>query len=220
MRLSCPSCHAELTLDVLMQHEAARRAVARLAQVSLPFGALTLQYLALFKPASRALSIDRMVRLIEELLPDIERKAIARNGREWDADIETWRAALQVVLDMRDAGNLRLPLTGHGLLLQVIANMAEKVEADHERRREQGRRQRSAAGPRDAGPRDLGQIAAAGMVDSGAMPLTTTTPPPAYAQGPSRAARELQARIAAARQARDGAPAATDPAATHGAPDA
>jgi hypothetical protein len=215
MRLSCPSCHAELTLDVLMQHEAARRAVARLAQVSLPFGALTLQYMALFKPASRALSIDRMVRLIEELLPDIEAQTVRRNGREWDAGIETWRAALQVVLDMRDAGNLRLPLTGHGLLHQVIANMAEKVEADRERRNEQQRRQRSAAGPRDAGPRDLAQIAA----DSAAMPLATTTPPPAYTQGPSRAARELQARIAAARQARDGT-TATDPASPDGAPTA
>ncbi|HRD84325.1 MAG TPA: hypothetical protein PLF63_04045 [Rubrivivax sp.] len=70
---------------MLLQHEAARRAVARLAQLSLPFGALTLQYMALFKPASRALSIDRMVRLIEELLPDIERRAVTRNGRDWPA---------------------------------------------------------------------------------------------------------------------------------------
>lgn len=214
MKIACPSCHAELTLDVLMQHEAARRAVARLAQVSLPFGALTLQYMALFKPASRALSIDRMVRLIEELLPDIERQQVTRAGRDWDAGIEAWRAALQVVLDMRAAGTLRLPLTGHGLLYQVIANMAEKVESQAERDREASRRQRSAAGPRDPGPRDLTQIAA----DSGAMPLITTTPPPAYAAGPSRAARELQARIAAHRQARE---AATDPpAATDGAPSA
>lgn len=218
MKIACPSCHAELTLDVLMQHEAARRAVARLAQVSLPFGALTIQYMALFKPASRALSIDRMVRLIEELLPDIERQQITRAGRDWDAGIEAWRAALQVVLGMRDAGTLRLPLTGHGLLYQVLANQAEKFEADIERRREAQRRQRSVAGPRDEGPRDLTQIAA----DSGAMPLTTTTPPPAYLQGPSRAARELQAFIAAHRQARqaDQAAAADPPAATDGAPSA
>lgn len=205
MRVSCPCCHAELDLSALLSHEQARRAVARLAQISLPFGALTLQYMALFKPASRALSIDRMVRLIDELLTDIERGAVTRNGREWPADVDTWRTALQLVMGLRDAGTLRLPLTGHGLLHQVIANLVDKHEAKAERSREVERRGRSQAGPRDAGPRDLGAIAAdvASSPASGPMPLTTHTPPPAYA-GPSRAALETRARIEAALKARQG----------------
>lgn len=201
MRVSCPCCHAELDMAALLSHEQARRAVARLAQISLPFGALTLQYMALFKPASRALSIDRMVRLIDELLTDIERGAVTRNGRHWPTEIETWRTALQLVMGLRDAGTLRLPLTGHGLLHQVIANLVDKHEAKAERSREADRRGRgrSQAGPRDAGPRDLGAMAA--DVASSPTPLTTHAPPPAYT-GPSRAALETRARIEAAIAAR------------------
>lgn len=194
MKVSCPCCHAELSLDALLSHEQARRAVARLAQVSLPFGARTLAYMALFKPASRALSIDRIARLIEELLPDIERQAITRHGREWDAGIETWRAALDVVLGMRDAGTLRLPLQDHGLLYQVMVNMGEKIEAQRERDAiAQGRQHRPI--DRDAqGPRNLGDIAA----DAAAAPAV-----PVPASGPLKPTitqREMLARIEAHRQ--------------------
>ena len=206
MRIACPACSAEMDLAVLLTHEQARRAVARLAQVSLPFGALTLQYMALFKPASRALSIDRMVRLIDELLPDIERRSITRNGRDWDADIESWRAALRVVLGMRDGGTLRLPLTDHGLLYQVLANQASKVEAGRERDTEATRRRHRPAGPTGDEPRDLGMVVAdaiASQAHADAHPGPKASAPaplsaaPITPPGPSRAALETRARIAA-----------------------
>lgn len=201
MRLSCPCCAAEMTLDVLFTHEHIRRSVARLAQQSLPFGALTLKYMALFKPASRALSIDRMVRLVDELLPDIERRAVTRNGRDWEAGAETWRAAMGVVLGMRDAGSLRLPLADHGLLYQVIANMGDKAERAAETAREAARRTGRPTATGD-GPRDLGGIAA----DLVASPVPPTAPEqpgrPDYSK-PSRAAQETRARIAAAQRARE-----------------
>jgi hypothetical protein len=203
MRVTCPCCYAELDLLAMIEHEGARRAVASLASISLPFGALTLKYMAMFKPPRRALSIERMVRLIDELLIDIKRGAVTRNGRDWPADVETWRTALQVVMGLRDAGTLRLPLTGHGLLHQVIANLVDKHEAQAERSREADRRSRSQAGPRDAAPRDLGAMAA--DVASSPMPLTTHAPPPAY-RGPSRAALETRARIEAALAARQSTP--------------
>ncbi|GAB1387826.1 MAG: hypothetical protein AMXMBFR78_34190 [Rubrivivax sp.] len=210
LRIACPCCAAELSLDALLTHEQARRAVARLAQVSLPFGALTLRYMALFKPASRALSIERMVRLIDELLPDIERRAVTRHGRDWPADLETWRAAMQIVVAMRDEGTLRLPLTGHGLLYQVIANLQDKAEAQAERTHEAARRQRREAGARGVAPRDLSAMAA--DVASSPMPLDATgapaVPPPSYA-GPSRAALALRAQIEAAQAARANAPSPT-----------
>lgn len=203
MKIACPSCHAELDVGLCLQHEASRRAVARLAQISLPFGALTLRYMALFKPASRALSIDRMVRLVDELLPDIERQSIKRNGREWYAELETWRAAMTVVLGMRDAGTLRLPLADHGLLYQVIANMADKVESKAEASREADRRKRHEAGARDPGAVHVGGVAAP--------PAVTVVQPHNPNPGPSRAALAIQAQIAASRQARMGA-SGTDPA--------
>lgn len=207
MRVTCPGCHAELSLEVLLTHEAARHAVARLATVSLPFGALTLRYMALFRPEKRGLSIERMVRLVEELVVDVERKAITRKGREWPADAETWRAAIDEVLTKRDKGTLRLPLTNHALLHEVICGLVDRQEARDESAREAIRRGRREAGARDSAPRDLGDMAldlAAGpLSEPGALSpaLTTHTPAPAYS-GPSKAALALQAQIAAARAAR------------------
>lgn len=194
MKVTCPSCHAEMSLEALLESESARRAVARLAEISLPFGALVLRYIALFRPAKRRLSIERMVALIEELLPDMQRHAVQRKGREWHAPLESWRAAMETVLAARDKGTLSLPLTSHGYLYEVLAAQADKVESVAEREREKQARSRSVAGPA-AGPVPF--AAAAVTV------LSTATPPPAYS-GPSRAAREIQARIAAGQKAREG----------------
>jgi hypothetical protein len=210
MRVACPSCHALLELDVLLQHEAARVAVARLASVSLPFGALTMQYLALFRPEHRGLSMDRVARLIMELVPDIERRTITRNGREWDADVEAWRAALRVVLDKRDKGALRLPLTSHGLLYEVIAGLADKHEARAEAQNEQQRRQERRAGAQ-AGPRDLYSLAETIGADvQRAANAAPTAPPPNYSK-PSRLAQQIREHNAQYQQRRQQGSAAEEP---------
>lgn len=208
MRMSCPACHAELSLEVLISHEAARQAVARLAVVSLPFGALTLRYMALFRPEKRGLSIERLVRLVEELLPDIERQAITRKGRDWAAPVEAWRAAFEVVLGKRDKGTLTLPLTSHGLLYEVLSGLADKQEARAESERETDRRNRRLAGPQH-GPRDLSDLADdLGTAPGSLAPVVVPAPPPFY-QGPSRAALEIKARMDAGRRRTSGDPAET-----------
>jgi hypothetical protein len=161
--MSCPSCNAEFSLDMLFEHEAGRRAMARLAELSLPFGALLLRYIGLFRPAQRRLSIDRMVSLIDELLPDIERQAIARKGRDWDAPLESWRAALEAVLTKRDKGTLTLPLTSHGLLYEILAAQADKYEAQAERQVETERRHHRPAGPVQTTPAPMAKPAAAAL---------------------------------------------------------
>lgn len=167
IQLTCPSCHAGFTLDVLFSHEAARRAFARLAQIGLPFGALTLQYLALFRPESRALSIDKLVRLVEQLLPDIQRGAITHRGRDWEAGVETWRAAIDVLLAKRAANKLRLPLTSHALLYEVMSGMAELVEAAAERDVEESRRRHRHAGPLVDAPQAVGAVVASAAQPEG-----------------------------------------------------
>ena len=221
MRVTCPGCHAELSLEVLLTHEAARHAVARLAAVSLPFGALTLRYMALFRPEKRGLSIERMVRLVEELVVDVERQSITRKGREWHADVETWRAAIDEVISKREKGTLRLPLTNHALLHEVICGLVERHEARAESQREADRRGRREAGPRTQGPRNLGDMAldlAAGpdsepgslspALGSATVVITSKPAPASAYSGPSRAALALRAQIAAAQAARGGMPAA------------
>lgn len=83
--LSCPTCGSELDLAVLFAHEQDQRALARLASVSIPLGARVLQYLALFTPPKQRLTSAKKIKLILQLLPDLERQAITHKGRDWEA---------------------------------------------------------------------------------------------------------------------------------------
>lgn len=138
--LSCPSCGAELTIEQLFGHAQDQRAFAHLATISLPLGARVLQYVALFAPAKNRMTLARKTRLIEQLLPDLQRQAINHNGRDWEAPLSAWATAIDGMLQQRDQGKLRLPLTGNGYLYAVLAGLADKVERNEEIEREQSRR--------------------------------------------------------------------------------
>lgn len=189
MRVTCPACHAESSLEVLVGREADARAVSAFLARNLPLGDALVQYVALFRPAKRRLGLARMVALIEELMVDIERGAIARKGRDWPAPPQAWRIAIAQVLLNRDKGTLTLPLTGHGYLYEVLQGLADKAEAAAERDTDAQRRSRA----HTAGPAPLPAPATA---------LHTPPPPPAYAAGPSRAARAMRAQIDAYRARR------------------
>lgn len=212
MRITCPSCHAEASLDVLVGREADARAVSAFLARHVALGDVLLRYVALFRPAKRRLGLARMVALIEELMPDIERGAVARKGRDWPTTPELWRAAIEQVLANNAKGTLTLPLSGHGYLYEVLQGMSDKAEAAVERDGEAQRRAR-----REAGPANLQPTAAVT-----ALVLHTAPPaPPAYAAGPSRAARELKAQIAAHLAQRNAAAVDTavdTPPPTEGAP--
>lgn len=179
MNITCPSCGAEMDLDVLLAHEDSRQALARLATLSLPLGKRTLQYIRLFKPATRQLGHGRVVKLIEELLPDLQRRAITHNGREWFADLETWNLAFERVLDRRDNGKLTLPLKSHGYLYEVIVGLVDQAESAVEKAAEADRRARTPGA--DAQPATVTQF---------------LSPPPVIAgpTGPSAYARKLKAQ--------------------------
>lgn len=183
MNVTCPSCGAEMDMDVLLAHEDSRHALARLAAMSLPLGKQVLQYLRLFKPATRQMSHSRTVALMLELLPDLERGMVERNGRQWPAPLDTWRVAFDRMLELRDNSKLQLPLKGHGYLYEVLAGLADKVEGAAERATETDRRERRTAG---AAP-DM-QSAAAVV----AVPELLERP-----SGPSRHALRLRKQIEA-----------------------
>lgn len=211
MRVTCPACHAEESLEALLGREADARQVAQFFERHVQMGALLLRYIALFRPPKRRLGIARMVGLVAELMPDIERGAVQRKGRDWPVTLDVWRAGMETVLAKRDKGTLTLPLTGHGLLYEVLSSLADRDEARAEAQAEEDRRSRRIAGP-STGPRDLSTVAG----DLGAAPGALPPPvPPGYAPyvGPSRGAREIKARIEAAQKARQaaGLPAADTP---------
>ena len=122
MKTRCPCCGAENSLDALIAHEGARQVVWAAAQVGGEVGKLAVQYIALFRPAKTALTFERMAKLLGELLPDMERGAISRNGLEYPAPPEAWIYGFRELLARRNAGSLKLPLKSHGDLYEVISS--------------------------------------------------------------------------------------------------
>lgn len=146
MRMSCPACGAEMTLDVLCAMDEAREVLGRAMTLPQPLGRLLLKYLTLHRPAKRQLTWDRVSSILAELLPDIERALITRNGRDWPAPQATWQAAIEHMLQMRDSNKLTLPLKGHGYLLEVIKGIAERDESIAEVKTEERRRIKASHG--------------------------------------------------------------------------
>lgn len=140
--ITCPACGAEFDLTVAFACEEERRAFARLASVSIPLGTRVLKYIALFTPPKQRLTSAKKLKLLMQLLPDLERKAITHKGRDWPAPLDAWAQAIDQMLQRRDAGTLELPLKGHGYLYAVLAGMADKHEAAQEAKREEDARLR------------------------------------------------------------------------------
>lgn len=188
MRITCPACHAETSLEAVVGREADARAVSTFIGRNLHLGDALVQYVALFRPPKRRLGLARMVSLIEELMPDIERGAIARKGRDWPAPADMWRAAIHQVLLNRDKGTLTVPLTGHGYLYEVLQGMSDKAEAMAERDTDAQRRARA----HQAGPAHVAVAAQA----ASALPAAAAVPAPA-ADAPSAEVRRRLAQVRA-----------------------
>lgn len=146
---TCPGCGAEMSLDVLIGHTQLRQAAAALVEKSLALGSLTMRYIGLFRPAKNRMSADRWARLIEQLIPDLQRNAITHKGREWHMPLQSWKLGLEAVLDRAASGKLTLPLENHGYLYATLAGMADQVESQAERDQEQTRRHHGRHEPND-----------------------------------------------------------------------
>ena len=126
MRTRCPSCGATLSLDALVAHEGAREAPCHCLQALRHGRRGLVRYLSLFRPEARELTMDRVGKLLAEVLPDIQAGRIMRNGQVYEAQ-EAWVWAIEQGLAARDAGRLKTPLKGHGWLYEVIANYRPTV---------------------------------------------------------------------------------------------
>ena len=189
--LSCPVCGAEFDLAVLFKSEESRRAFERLTASCSPLQDRLAQYAALAKPPKHKLGTDKALRIIATLLPDIERGAITRNGRDWPAPLAAWAQAIDQMLERRNAGALELPMKGHGYLYSILQGMADKHEASAEQAREQQLR----TGPRAATVNGLASVA-----DLVQQPTPSAVPRPAPAApapaGQSPLVRAMREQIA------------------------
>lgn len=173
MKTTCPACGATASLDVLVGHEGARDALVVALSLYGPLGKLLVQYLALFRPASRTLAMGRVAVLLAELKPMIQDGRIERNGRTWAAPQDYWRQALEEMLTKRD--KLTLPLKSHGYLLEIIAGYSNKAEARLEQQaedRKAGRTPVGGLGIPPSPPLQKGGARSAGDLKRSIMPPT------------------------------------------------
>ncbi|MBK8163974.1 MAG: hypothetical protein IPK65_12835 [Gammaproteobacteria bacterium] len=122
MQITCAACGSVTSLDACVNHEGARAALAAALQVSPQLATALVRYLGLFRPAKRQLTMDRVARLLGELLPAIQSGRIERNGITYAAPVENWREAIE-------------QMTNHGYLFEILSGMGERAEAAAERSR-------------------------------------------------------------------------------------
>lgn len=120
MRTRCPNCGTTLSLDALIAHDGAREALGVAFKLSGPLGNALIRYLGLFRPETRELTMDRVAKLLAELLPDLQAQRIERAGQVFEAPPACWAWAIEQTLAAREAGRLVTPLKGHGWLYQVM----------------------------------------------------------------------------------------------------
>lgn len=120
MRTRCPNCGTTFSLDALIAHDGARDALGIAFKLSGALGNSLLRYLGLFRPETRELTMDRVAKLLGELLPDVQAQRIERGGQVFEAPPECWAWAIDQALAARESGRLLTPLKGHGWLYQVM----------------------------------------------------------------------------------------------------
>lgn len=195
---TCPVCGAEESLDSLMARmvddDEVRRLISQVLNCSLQLGSQTLRYLRLHKPAKHRLRMEKVRALLGELLPDMQRHAVTRKGRDWAVPLDAWKAGFEAVFDAAGKGSLTLPLEGNAYLYEVLLRQADRVEGAAEREAEAGRRSRT----HEAGATSVGEVLAAATAPA-APPVIVTGP----SSGPSAYALKVQAENEARRRARE-----------------
>lgn len=122
MKVRCLSCGASSSLDVLIANDDTREAVAAAFKISGEVGKAVLRYVGLFRPQQRELTLARLAKLLNELVPDMQAQRITHNRQTYPAPAAAWVWAIDQVLQARDSGRLTLPLESHGYLYKVLTS--------------------------------------------------------------------------------------------------
>jgi hypothetical protein len=161
VKLRCPACHAEASIEAYLGADAARGALVRALKMPAPLAPLLAQYLAMFRPEKRALSFERVDALLAELFVMIDSGQVSLNRNLRAAPLALWRQGLEHMVELRSRAtevppraSLQLPLKTHGYLTTVVHGMAEKIaaaaESKHEAESRKGRRDEEPARPDNA----------------------------------------------------------------------
>jgi hypothetical protein len=110
MILHCPCCHAQFSVEAITQDEAARELLG--LKGDLP--PATFSYLALFRSEKRALSWERALRLVKEILALVDGGGYVRAIHESPLQV----AMMETVEALRGKGGA--PLKNHNYLKRVM----------------------------------------------------------------------------------------------------
>lgn len=147
--LICPACGASGSPEFFLGEISKRTAILHALQLPHPLALQVQAYVGLFRPPSRAQSIERVEKLLSELLEFIQAGTVTRDRRTVPCSIEVWKAAIDVVLEQARNGKLSTPLKDHGYLLAVALSKAEEVAAEAERQAEEKKRNQPRLGIRN-----------------------------------------------------------------------
>lgn len=196
---TCAVCGAEESLDALIHRmiddEQVRRLIADIMTTSLPLGGLVLRYLRLHKPAKQKLRMDKVAKILHELLGDMQRNCIERKGREWHIDKEGWKLALEAVFAAELKGSLTLPLDGNAYLYEVVMRLSDKAEGEAEKSAQASSRGRAHQG----GAKSIAELAGAALhanspSEEGVAAPLTIAPPRERTESPT--VKAIKAEIA------------------------
>lgn len=116
------------SLDVLLQHDGASQAVLSAMALNGEFGRLAVQYLGLFRPEKTALTMERLAKLLNELLEVVNANGFMRNGQQISTSLDGWIDGLQAVLANRQS--IKRPLTSHNYLFEVVSQRQGKINTN------------------------------------------------------------------------------------------
>lgn len=144
MRLTCTACGAHGSVEQFVADAEARTVLDRISRLPAGLPAVAVRYLGLFRPIKRGLTWDRADRISSELIAMIEAGAVTRSGKSYPASPDTFRNAMQQMLDMRE--RLELPLTSHAYLATILAKEGPREAAAAEAAAENAKRQQTRSG--------------------------------------------------------------------------
>lgn len=124
--LRCPGCGASLDLSILPLHEDFRRALLHAFELCEPLGEAMPGYLGLFRARRKDgtvgfLTPGRAADLIGEILTDIRSGRCLHHGVERQVPREAWAWGMRRTLEIRNEGDLRLPLKNHRFLHSIVS---------------------------------------------------------------------------------------------------
>lgn len=114
MRVRCPCCHAEYSIEQAVEDEAAREMMGVLADLPREVSRPMASYLGLFRARTRALAWERALRLVREVIDLTDDQPAL--GAALSETVEAMRAK-------QDQGGWK-PLSNHNYLKRVLESVA------------------------------------------------------------------------------------------------